>query len=229
MAYANSVILHGGERYHLEPAVSDWYGARFTALGDSIVNSGAAMWDTVRDRLGFGSYRNQGVSGRPMADGSANGVGTVTTALGLAYSGDAMVYIASGTNDFKLNIPIGTIGSVKSTSHDRNTFFGAYRTTLDHILTSKPTVNLYLATPLQRDNAGYTIESTNTAGHMLRDYRQAVFDLGEMYSIPVIDMYSRSGLTDRTLSLYTTDGLHPNAAGYARMARVVVAQIRASA
>lgn len=228
MAYANSVILHGGQRYHLEPAVSDWYGAQFTALGDSIVYAGARMLDTMRDRLGFSTYRNQGVSGRPMSDGSANGVGTVTTALGLSFTSDALVYIAAGTNDFKLDKPIGSIGAVADTSFDRTTFYGAYRTTIQHIITSNPQVNLVLATPLQRDNASYDTESTNAAGHKLKDYRAAVIALGEMYAIPVVDMYARSGIHKRTLDLYTKDGLHPNDAGYDRMSRVAVGQIRAT-
>lgn len=187
------------------------------------------MWDVLRARLGFGSYRNQGVSGRPMSDGTVNGVGTVTTALGLEYHDDVMVYIAAGTNDFKLNAPIGSLGVVADTEHDRTTFFGAYRTAIEHMLTSNPEVNLYLATPLQRDNGGYSIESTNGAGHKLRDYRDAVFALGGMYSAPVVDMYALSGITKRTLDLYTRDGLHPNEAGYGRMSRVAVAQIRATA
>lgn len=229
MNYTRQVLINDGTLYHPEPVVAEWYGTRFTALGDSIVSTGNTMFDIMRDRLGFSSYRNAGVSGRPMAEGTANGTGTTSTARGLTYESDTMVYIAAGTNDFKLNAPLGEIGSVTATDHDDTTFFGAYRAALDHIFTSKPGIDVYLATPLQRDHAGYNTESVNTAGHKLTDYRNAVIEIGEMYSIPVVDMYTLSGISKRTLAHYTGDGLHPNATGFSRMARVAIAQIRTTA
>lgn len=226
MAYGHSIEHRNGGTVHLEPAIDDWYGQTFAALGDSIVWAGAPMLNRMRSRLGFLSYRNLGVSGRPMADGTANGVGTVTTALANNFATDSLVYVAAGTNDFRLNVPLGTIGSLAQTNHSRSTFYGAYRTTIDHLLAQNPGVQIVLATPLQRNNGGYSTTTTNTAGHMLRDYRSAVFALGDMYSLPVVDLYALSGISEKTLDLYTTDGLHPNEQGYVQMARVVVGQLR---
>ena len=226
MAYGHSIEHRNGGTVHLEPAIDEWYGQTFAALGDSIVWAGAPMLNRMRSRLGFLSYRNLGVSGRPMADGTANGVGTVTTALANNFTTDSLVYIASGTNDFKLNVPLGEIGALGATSHSRSTFYGAYRTTIDHLLSQNPGVQIALATPLQRNNGGYSTTTTNTAGHMLRDYCAAIFALGEMYSLPVVDLYTLSGISEKTLDRYTSDGLHPNEQGYVQMARVVVGQLR---
>lgn len=216
-----------GGKVHLEAPVDEWYGRSFAALGDSIVWAGGPLLNRMRARLGFGSVRNLGVSGRPMADGTSAGVGTVTTALANSFSADAMVYVAAGTNDFKLDVPLGTIGPLAQTSHTRTTFFGAYRTVLDYLLAQNSGIQIVLATPLQRNNAGYTTTTTNGAGHRLRDYRAAIFDLADMYALAVVDMYALSGISEKTLALYTTDGLHPNEQGYIRMARLAVGAIRA--
>lgn len=199
----------------------------FVALGDSIVRDGAPLFDEIQRRLGYSSYRNYGVSGRPMADGTANGAGTVTTSDHVYFSADDMVYIAAGTNDFKLSVPIGDIGSIHDTSFDRTTFLGAYRDTIRHVLASNPSIDIFLATPLHRDNRGYDSETRNPAGHLLSDYREAIFQVAEMYAVPVVDMYANSGINSMNLSVMTKDGLHPNKAGYARMAKYAVGTIRA--
>lgn len=227
MPYGHSLRSRDGGTIHLEAAVDEWYGKTFAALGDSIVWAGAPMLGRIRGRLGFRSYRNLGVSGRPMADGTSAGAGTVTTALANTFTTDALVYVAAGTNDFKLNVPLGDIGELGATSHSRSTFYGAYRTVIDYLLAQNPGVQIVLATPLQRNSSGYSTTTTNTAGHMLRDYRAAVFALADMYSLPVVDLYALSGISEKTLDRYTLDGLHPNEQGYVQMARVVVGQLRA--
>lgn len=209
--------------------IPGWSGRQFTVLGDSIVSSGAHMWDLVQDRLGLGDYRNFGVWGAPMADGTSKGDGTVTTACSQIYPEDKMVYIAAGTNDLTQNVPLGSIGSWTQTSFDRTTFYGAYRSTIDFILGNNPGIRIFLATPLQRNAHGYTIDTANSIGLKLQDYRNAVKAVGELYSIPVIDMYAISGLTRLTLGFYTVDGLHPNEAGFEQLSRVAVAQIRTTA
>lgn len=192
-------------------------GLNAVSYGDSITNAGGYQ-PYVTARLQLSSYVNRGVSGRPMSD-AAGGNGTVTTILANSdHAGYNIVTIAAGTNDFKLNVPIGVLGTWAS-ALDRNTFFGAYRTALDYILNQNPLARVVLCTPLKRNNAAYTDESTNTAGHKLRDYVQAIRDVAAMYGLPVCDWYADSGFNERTLFTYTNDGLHPNAIGQARLGR----------
>ncbi|MGG1527028.1 SGNH/GDSL hydrolase family protein [Peribacillus frigoritolerans] len=207
---------------------SKWVGKTFVSLGDSITwqdgkvyastsNIARGYQTILKEKLGFASYNNQGVNGRPIANGSANGVGTNTTGKGLTYSAYDLVIIAGGTNDFKLNIPLGVKGVIGDTIFDTNTFYGAYRDLVEYILTNKPTIRIVLFTPLQRDNGGYDINTTNPAGHKLIDYVNAILAIGEMYGIPVCDMHRNSGFNKLLLSTYTLDGLHPNDVGYARI------------
>lgn len=211
-------------------------GKRLVSLGDSITwQDGKAYagngliargYQThMKERLGFIEVLNMGVSGRPMANGSANGVGTNTTGKTVTYASYDVVTIASGTNDFKLNIPLGNMGAIGDTTFDTNTFYGAYRDLVEYILTQKPTQKIFLFTPLQRDNGGYSVNTTNTAGHKLSDYVNAVKDVGKMYGIPVVDLFADSGLTKLNLATYTWDGLHPNDLGYERVSELIIGQL----
>ena len=72
-------------------------------------------------------------------------------------------------------------------------------------------------------------EDTNRYGKTLNDYREALIECCEYYSIPYIDLYTFSGLNPHIdPSLFgDTDGraVHPNAEGHRKMAAVIVAQM----
>ena len=72
-------------------------------------------------------------------------------------------------------------------------------------------------------------EDTNQYGKTLNDYREALIECCEYYSIPYIDLYTLSGLNPHIdPSLFgDTDGraVHPNAEGHRKMAAVIVAQM----
>ncbi|MFH5184251.1 SGNH/GDSL hydrolase family protein [Paenibacillus sp. TAB 01] len=72
--------------------------------------------------------------------------------------------------------------------------------------------------PLQRDKDGYDIYRVNEAGHRLAEYAEAVREIGLAYALPVLDLYAVSGFHKLTLPVLTRDGLHPNEAGYRRIA-----------
>ena len=163
------------------------------------------------------SYENKGVSGVPMANGSANGSGTVYTIDRYTeFSDKDLVIIAAGTNDFKLNVPLGDKGESGDISFDDTTFYGAYRKSIEKILSVNPTIRIVLFTPLQRDNSDYDVNTTNGSGHKLIDYVNAIIEIGEMYGVPIVDLYRNSGITKLNLSQFTTDGLHLSQSGYDR-------------
>ena len=196
-----------------------WYGKNMIMFGDSIVqdvtHSNGGYVTRLKTNLGLATATNKGISGRPMSNGSANGVGTNTTVKTITNFDDYdLLLIAAGTNDFKLNIPLGVIGQIGDTGFNTETFYGAYRDTIEYILKLKPTIRICLWTPLQRDNANYDVNYTNSAGHKLIDYVDAIIAIGEMYAIPVIDLYRNSGVTKLTLGTFTADGLHLNSTGY---------------
>lgn len=200
---------------------STWIGKLAAMFGDSLVSGqrddsaeGGAYCRRLKEHLSLVDCVNYGRSGRPIADGTANGAGTVTTVLAVtSYANIDLVIIAGGTNDFKLNVPIGTLLDNGST-FDRNTFYGALQTIAEYLIGKKSNIRVCLWTPLQRNNDGYTSFSTNTAGFTLSDYCNAIKEIGKRYSFPVIDMFNISGVNMLNLDWYTADGLHLNGQGY---------------
>ena len=129
------------------------------------------------------------------------------------------ITILSGTNDFKLNVPIGDISDGNL---DNTTYTGAYQSMLKEIKSKNPDAEVYLLTPLQRDNDNYDIHTVNEAGHKLIEYVDRVKELGEKYGYEVIDLYNLSDINVDTLDEYTVDGLHPNEKGFEVMANEIL-------
>ena len=61
------------------------------------------------------------------------------------------------------------------------------------------------------------------------DYVNAIKEVCAKYSVPVIDLFSLSGM-DPSLSevrtQYMPDGLHPNAAGHAKIATIIANSLK---
>lgn len=124
-----------------------------------------------------------------------------------------VIFVLGGTNDFGglPNVPIGTLGN-----GDTSTFYGAYEALLDGLITKYPNKPIGIATPMNRKNAPSGLKS----------YVQAVRDVGEKYSIPVLDLYRDAGLSPiNTYHLdnyyVIQDGLHPNNEGYKIVSRSI--------
>lgn len=207
-----------------------WSGKSYISHGDSItwqdgkayiqgehIGEIAKGYQTVfANKVSLGRYMNMGKSGWSLARVGGNGI--VDTIMSIAnYAAFDLVSIFVGTNDFKLNVPLGTLGQIGDTTFDDTTFYGAYRKSIEYILSQGPGIRIVLLTPMQRDNDGYDVNYVNSAGCKLIDYVNATKDVGNMYGIPVCDMYANSSLTKKTLDLFTMDGLHPNDVGYKRI------------
>lgn len=223
----NNFILTNDNLIEPLTKLSPWHNKNYVSYGDSITwydghgypngELCVGYQSIMNKHIGFNSINNSGYSGYALADGTSHGTGVVTEILKSDNTLYDLCSIACGTNDFKLNVPIGELGIISESEFDRNTFYGAYRTAIEYLLNQKPTLRVVLFTPLQRDNDGYDVNKINTSGHKLIDYVNAVRKVGELYGIPVCDMYSNSGFTKLTLDTYTIDGLHPSNAGFKRM------------
>lgn len=194
---------------------SRWRGKSWATLGDSITEANGYQ-PLVSAELSLGIVSNYGKSGCPMtAGGEQNSGATVHVGRQIEKHYDC-VTIFAGTNDYRLSKPLGVLGE-----RDIYTFIGAYQILIESILTDNPRCRLNLWTPLQRDKDGYDSYRNNEQGQRLLDYVNAIKDLGLEYALPVLDLYSVSGLNKLTLPIYTSDGLHPNDEGFARIAPIV--------
>ena len=138
-----------------------------------------------------------------------------------------VVVVFGGTNDY------GHGDAVMGTMDDRtpNTFYGALHTLYTSLLNKYPDSAIIVATPLHRLNDGIGISPSGlyVLAYPLKRYVEAIREVAEYYSLPVLDLYAASGLqpkVDVINQKYFLDGLHPNAAGHQVLAQQVLTFLR---
>ena len=223
--------------FELNPPVSGdwstWTGKSLIMFGDSLVagqaddsSEGGAYARRLKDILNLAIATNYGISGRPITNGTPNGAGTNTTVKQVSdYLNYDIVIIAGGTNDFKLNVEIGSIDNIGSENFNANTFYGAIQDIIEYIISSNPHIRLCFWTPLKRTQSGYNDTYTNLAGYKLIDYVNAIKSCCILYGIPVVDLYSISGINAKTIPTFAPDGLHLNGAGYDYVTNIAAKQV----
>ncbi|WP_227452470.1 SGNH/GDSL hydrolase family protein [Clostridioides sp. ES-S-0108-01] len=192
-----------------------WKGKSWITLGDSITRANGYQ-DKLKNILGFSRIDNISKNGQTMASQSKN-KSTYTLGKTIDYKVYDLATIFIGTNDFRYNKKLGKIKASGSAKFDETTFTGSYQLLIEKILSSNPSIDLVLITPPQRIRDGYDINFTNEVGSKLIDYVNVIKSLGEMYSLPVLDLYSEGGISKENMSTFTRDGLHPNDVGYDRI------------
>ena len=132
-----------------------------------------------------------------------------------------IIGVFGGTNDYGHgDAPVGGIDD--STVY---TFYGALNNMFDYLISTYPKAFIFFMTPLHRTN-----ETRNTGdgykkpSRTLKGYVDAIKEVAEKYSVPVLDLYSVSGIypeNEKSRNAWTADGLHPNDAGYKKIAGIV--------
>lgn len=131
-----------------------------------------------------------------------------------------LVVVFGGTNDFGHgDAPFGVMS-------DRtvDTFYGALHTLYKGLIEKYPSTPIIVLTPLHR------LGEENGRGLTLKQYVQAIREVAEFYSLPVLDLYASAGLQPQVpivRETYMPDGLHPNDAGYKILADKVASFIKA--
>jgi lysophospholipase L1-like esterase len=139
-----------------------------------------------------------------------------------------IITIYMGTNDYGHETPMGTINDLEDVS-----FYGALNVIIPGIQKAQPNAKLVWITPTHRYGFGtskllgtpFTYDYLpNGRGYSLNDYVDAIKEVCEKYDVPVIDLFTLSGM-DPSLSevrtQYMPDGLHPNAAGHEKIAAII--------
>lgn len=130
------------------------------------------------------------------------------------------------TNDFKRNIPLGTISDYNADSPTALTYYGALKIFANKISElSGDTAIVLVANASHRNNSGYTSTSKNTAGYGLSDYSNALMTIAELNGWYFVDVFNYGGITDDNLDITTYDGLHPTNLGFKLLATTWVAQL----
>lgn len=133
-----------------------------------------------------------------------------------------LVVIWFGVNDFHYGRPLGKFGDT-----DTSTVYGAADKVYNSLVDNNPTAQIMVMTPMK--NHGYNDApdsfTQNSAGLYQIDYVNAIKQVADKYSLPVLDMYTESGISafnENHNKLYLKDGLHPNQEGSYRVAKRVI-------
>ncbi|MBE6532953.1 MAG: hypothetical protein E7676_05575 [Ruminococcaceae bacterium] len=206
-----------------------WYGKTAVFVGDSITAGtgcdGDKYWQILEESMGLSNVTAMGVPGSCIS--AKSDYGTNNSPLIQRYNDIPeadLISIFMGTNDYGHDTPLGTIDDIGDTS-----FYGALNVIIPSLQAKHPDSRIVFVTPLHRYGFGglnFDYEK-NGAGFTLQDYVDAVINVCRRHSIPVIDLYSISGLNPSLAVIrntYMPDGLHPNANGHKYIANILKTQ-----
>lgn len=196
---------------------SQWENKKWLVIGDSITDktSHATLnyYDYIAENIGC-NIVNNGKNGSGYLTSFATNVSLLDRISALPTDVD-LVTVFLGTNDFGANKPLGEFGT-----SDTTTFYGAVNKCINDLITKYVAKKIAVFTPLRRIND--TVN--NTENLKLNDYRKAILEVCEYYSIPVLDLYKCSGISiynTASKTLLTTDGLHPNDIGHKKISNII--------
>ncbi len=135
-----------------------------------------------------------------------------------------VVVVFGGTNDFGHGD--ARFGCFED--RDKYSFFGAMHSLLRMLIEKYPRAYILFMTPLHRLTESSTENEYGIPCHPLKDYVNAIREVCEYYSVPVLDLYAKSGLQPAIPiinELYMPDGLHPSDAGAMRIANVLLSHL----
>lgn len=200
-------------------------GKKAVFLGDSITEGCGTSapekiyLNLVKEKLGLREAVNYGIGGtRIAAQPDDNGNSFAARYVKMDDDADLIV-IFGGTNDYGHGIaPIGAMSD-----QTENTYCGAWNVLLRGLIEKYPTATIVMMTPVHRDNEHLKNEAT---GCYLSEYVALAKEAAQRYGIPTLDLYATGGICPDVAAnkeAYCPDGLHPNDAGHALMARKLAA------
>ena len=232
---------------------SQWSGKKIAFLGDSMTqkrdSSNTVYWEYLADLMDiepfvYGISGNQWVGIFRQAQKLKQEKGTDVDAI----------LIFAGTNDYNHNTPLGNFyrETAKETNFNGTMVTRKYRTLIDDDTTfcgrinkvmaflkqNYPDQQIVIMTPIHRGFAKFSEKNvqpeenfSNDLGLYIDDYVNVLRNAASVWAVPLIDLYSLSGLypvldsNTKYFSNASTDRLHPNSAGNFRLAKTIQYQL----
>ncbi len=249
-------VRKAGINKHDRSVNSQWSGKRVAFLGDSMTekktgDTSFVYWEYLAALLGVQPYV-YGISGNQW-----DGIYKQAVKLSQEHPNDVdAIIIFAGTNDYNHGVPLGEFYEeiTKTTNHNgkevtrkyrepvitSTTFCGRINTVLSYLKEKFPQQQIVLMTPIHRGYAKFNDKNiqpeesfANGQGLYINDYVHLLKQASENWSIPVIDLFSISGLYPLTFSQSgyfrnkDTDLLHLNQSGNYRLAKTIQYQLLA--
>ncbi len=160
-----------------------------------------------------GSYSASAVCGDSRGENSSAGCSNRRLSELIAPDGTVpeVILVYMGTNDFLFSIPLGRFSGapVYRTDHYVWDFTEGYELMLQKLQAIYPASRIYCMTLLEQGNS-----KVNENGNTIADYNRRIREVAAAHGVPVIDLNGCGGV-------YTSDGIHPNKDGAAKIAAYV--------
>lgn len=169
----------------------------------------------VLKKLKFREFANVGVNG-----------GCVSSAPKSVVPADVYT-IEHGVNDWGHSVKPGTIDDYANDTAN-GTFAATYRKLIDRIREVNPKAKVVLCTPRKAYGFGSYLPKAGGEpknGIYLEEYAKVVREIAAREGFPVADFYANCGENEELPSLSIDVALHPNDAGYERMADELVSAL----
>lgn len=202
---------------------------KWVAVGDSLTASSTLnplpnYTNFVADELGI-TVVNKGISGTGYVN-TNSGASTTFVSRIAELPVDANVVTFFGSfNDVYVSY---NLGSITDTSAD-NTFYGKLKKTVEDVSARCPNAAIGFITPTPWGSVNAVTGGTTyeTKG---KQYVQAIIDVANMYSIPILDLFSGSNVRMYDADFivkygrYGTDSTHPNSEAHRKFIAPKVAR-----
>ena len=205
-------------------------GKKVVFLGDSITEGVGASdvahrYTNVFAKLAKCQIHVDGIGGTRIAKQKANSsvpswdLDFVSRVLALPSEADFVV-VFGGTNDFGHgDAPFGSMDD-----REQDTFCGAMHVLCKTLVEKYPLATIVFMTPLHRLSENEAVNEFGLPRKTLVEYVDAIKEICRYYSLPVLDLFSISGMqpsVDVIRQTYMPDGLHPSNKGAEKIASLL--------
>lgn len=229
--YLNANYTVDGKAKDAASIPKKFNGKVLNGLGDSITygdigdgSQGVSWINHLTNLNGFTTVRNYGVKATTIAVRSGRSDSFVERFISMENNAD-VITVFGAANDFNRGVPLGTFQS-----RDNTEFYGALHNLITGLIAKYPKAQITFFTPMKNNKSdGFTPSfSQNSQGLTQIAYVNAIKEVCDYYSIPVLDLYSYGGISpfvDVHVTNFMPDKLHPNNNGYARLAQKIATHL----
>ena len=200
--------------------VNPFYGKILNVLGDSQTASNyhktKIYHDWVKELIGFSTVNNYGYDGATITNISTSHYKYLSEVYSNMSNDADLIIVMAGINEL---IQKTTIGNPTDTSN--TTLYGALKVLFKGLRQKYPGKPIMFITPTHSNNPA-VLNGETSCGKNLKEVVEIIIDICKLYSIPVFDAYSLTGIDPSVYAgTVNTDLLHLNNSGQEILGKMV--------